>query len=228
MKKTVLVFGAHPDDVELSIGGFVALMVSKGIEVVICDLTNGEPTPFGDPKTRMEEAKKAAEILGVKRITLDLPNRYLMDSKEARIKVAEVMRKHKPSLILTHHGVDSHPDHIETRKIVEAARFYAKFSKVDWEGEPFYPPKLLFFHASHKKILINPQIVVDITDFIEVKMKACDSYKTQFGFFEEKRKKFLDMIRTANRAYGRLIGVEYGEILFIEEPIPLKYPELII
>ena len=227
MNKTIVAFGAHPDDVELSIGGFLAKLSKKGFNVIICDLTNGEPTPFGDPETRKKESEEAAKILGVKRITLDLPNRYLMDSVESRIKVAEVMRKYRPHIILTHHGEDQHPDHIEARKIVTAARFYAKYTKVDWEEEPYYPPRFLLFHASHKKKLFHPQIVVDITDTFETKMKACDAYKSQFGHFDEERKKFLKMIENANRIYGRLIGVEFGEILFIDEPIPLKNPELL-
>jgi len=227
MDKRVIAFGAHPDDVELSIGGFLAKLSKKKVRVIICDLTNGEPTPFGNEKTRKKEAEEAARILGVERITLDLPNRYLMDTVEARIKVAEVIRKYKPHIILTHHGEDQHPDHIEAKKIVTAARFYAKYSKVKWEGESYYPPKFLFFHASHKKKIFHPQIVIDITDTFEIKMKACDAYKSQFGYFDEKRKEFLKMIENTNRVYGRLIGVEFGEILFIDEPIPLKNPELL-
>ncbi|MEN3045170.1 MAG: bacillithiol biosynthesis deacetylase BshB1 [Candidatus Hydrothermales bacterium] len=222
MSKTLIAFGAHPDDVELSIGGLVSKLSKAGYKVIICDLTDGEPTPFGDPETRKKEAKEAAKILGVERVTLDLPNRFLMDSVESRIKVAEIIREYKPEVILTHHGDDQHPDHIETRKIVQAARFYSKFTKVNWKGEPFYPPKLLFFHASHKRKIYHPHIVVDITDTFETKMKAVDSYKSQFGFYEEKRKDFLSVIETFNRFYGRLIGVKYGEVLFLEEPLPLK------
>ncbi len=227
MKGTVIAFGAHPDDVELSIGGFVALLADKGYKVIICDLTNGEPTPFGDPDTRKKEAEEAARILGVERITLDLPNRYLMDTVEARIKVAEVMREYKPDLILTHHGEDSHPDHIETKKIVTAARFYAKYTKVNWKGEPFYPPKFLFFHASHKKKIIHPHLIVDISNFFGKKMKACDAYKSQFGYYEEKRKEFLKRIEIANKMYGKLINVEYGEILFIDEPLKIVNPDFL-
>lgn len=222
MNKTLIAFGAHPDDVELSIGGFIAKLSRKGYRVIICDLTNGEPTPFGDPETRRKESEEAAKILGAKRITLDLPNRYLMDSIEARIKVAEVIREFKPEIILTHHGEDQHPDHIETRKIVQSARFYSKLTKVEWKGEPFYPPKLLFFHASHKRKIFHPHLVVDISDTFETKMKAGDAYKSQFGFYEDKRREFLNIIEVFNRFYGRLIGVKYGEILFIEEPLPIK------
>ncbi|MEN3046892.1 MAG: bacillithiol biosynthesis deacetylase BshB1 [Candidatus Hydrothermales bacterium] len=222
MSKVLIAFGAHPDDVELSIGGFIAKLSKAGYKVVICDLTNGEPTPFGDPETRKKEAEEAAKILGVERVTLDLPNRFLMDNVESRIKVAEIIREYKPEVILTHHGDDQHPDHIEARKIVQAARFYSKFTKVNWKGTPFYPPKLIFFHASHKRKVYHPHIVVDITDTFDIKMKAVDSYKSQFGLYEEKRREFLSVIETINKFYGRLIGVHYGEILLLEEPLPLR------
>ena len=96
----VISIGAHPDDVEIAMGGAVAKMVSRGLTVGILDLTDGEPTPAGSPEIRAREAKRAAEVLGVEwRITLDMPNRALFDSVENRGAVAAVLREHRPKTV---------------------------------------------------------------------------------------------------------------------------------
>ncbi|MFM7318416.1 MAG: PIG-L family deacetylase, partial [bacterium] len=90
--------GAHPDDVEIACGGTLAHLAQKGYKVGIIDLTDGEPTPLSPgPDVRMEEARKAAEILGVSvRVNLNLPNRRLFDTFEHRVALARVFRKYKP------------------------------------------------------------------------------------------------------------------------------------
>src|SRR5262249_49458756 len=90
-----LAVGAHPDDVEIACGGTLAHLAKLGYQVGIVDLTDGEPTPLSPgPDARLEEARRAAEILGVStRITLNLPNRRLFDSFEARIELAKILRR---------------------------------------------------------------------------------------------------------------------------------------
>ena len=65
-------------------GGTIAKLTEQGHDVLLLDMTNGEPTPHGDPQTRAVEAAKAAKILGVKRRLLDLPNRMLQHNIESR------------------------------------------------------------------------------------------------------------------------------------------------
>ena len=94
-------------------GGTICLLLAQGHEVVLCDLTNGEPTPQGTPERRAVEAAEAARLLGVKRrITLTLPNRYLQDTIEARVPVAEVIREVRPDVLFAPYWVDAHPDHV--------------------------------------------------------------------------------------------------------------------
>ena len=130
--------GAHPDDVEMGMGGTVALLVDQGYDVLILDLTNGEPTPYGSPEIRKKESEEAAKVLGVKRITLDLPNRYLEDIIENRKKIAAIIRDFRPKYIFAPYFEDAHPDHIAASKLVDASRFYAKLTKSDIPGEPFF------------------------------------------------------------------------------------------
>src|SRR5436190_20923095 len=98
----VIAVGAHPDDVEITCGGTLARLVQQGYRVGIVDLTDGEPTPGSPgPEVRLAEARRAAETLGVQsRVQLDLPNRRLFDSFEARVALAKVFRRYRPQLVL--------------------------------------------------------------------------------------------------------------------------------
>ena len=97
----VIAVGAHPDDVEIACGGTLASLADRGYQVGIIDLTDGEPTPGSpDPETRLEEARKAADVLGARRVTLDLPNRRLFDCFEARVALAKEFRKYRPRIVI--------------------------------------------------------------------------------------------------------------------------------
>ncbi len=218
----ILVIDAHPDDAELGLGGTIVKMVKAGYNVYILDLTNGEPTPYGTLVKRMEEAKRSAEILGVKkRITLPLPNRYLSDTKESRMMVAEVIRENKIDVIFTHQGEDTHPDHIATRKITDSARFYAKLTKTDMKGEPIYPSKIFYYLASHKRKVFRPDLIIDITKEFEKKMEAVRCYESQF-LVNPAREKILEYVEITNKFYGSRIGAKYGEVIFLEEAFGVK------
>ncbi len=218
----ILVIDAHPDDAELGLGGTIFKMVKEGYNVYILDLTDGEPTPFGSKEKRMEEAKRAAEVLGVKkRITLDLPNRYLFDTKEARIKVAEVIREYEIDFIFTHHGEDVHPDHVGARSITDGARFYAKLVKTDMRGTPRYPKRIFYYIASHKRKVFEPDFIIDITEEFERKLEAIKCYESQFLLNPERRNIF-DVVETVARYYGSRIGVKYGEGIILEESFGIK------
>ncbi|MHA2217401.1 MAG: PIG-L deacetylase family protein, partial [Candidatus Hodarchaeales archaeon] len=96
----------HPDDAEIGCGGTLALLSEMGYRIAIVDLTNGEPTPFNDdPQTRIDEANNAAKILGIERVTLNLPNRKLLDSIEARMTLAKEFRKMKPKIVIGMQGM---------------------------------------------------------------------------------------------------------------------------
>ena len=120
----VLAVGAHPDDVEIAVGGTLARLVQQGHRVGICDLTNGEPTPGSPgPETRLAEAVEAARILGVQmRETLTLPNRCLFDSFSARIALARVIRLWRPKIVMGIAGKTpmASPDHWQAMHITES------------------------------------------------------------------------------------------------------------
>ena len=108
-KLDVIAVGAHPDDVEIACGGTLAKLAQQGYRVGIVDLTDGEPTPASPgPEVRLAEARAAAEVLGAKvRVTLDLPNRRLFDTFEARVALAKQFRKYRPRLVIGLGGADA-------------------------------------------------------------------------------------------------------------------------
>jgi bacillithiol biosynthesis deacetylase BshB1 len=200
----VVCVGAHPDDVEIGMGATVAQLVDSGVEVLIADLTDGEPTPRGDHDTRMREASASAAVLGVRRLTLDLPNRELMDDVRSRKMLAQVLRTERPSIVFAPYPVDSHPDHIAASAICEAARFYAKFVKTDMTGEPHHPAKLYHYWSVHLRVLEQPSFVVD----------ASGSGDPDAGV--------LGWVRSQAGAWGSLIGSRTGEAFYAREQIGVR------
>ncbi len=214
-----LAIGPHPDDLEIAMGGTICLLLAQGHDVALCDLTNGEPTPIGTPERRAAETVEATRLLGVKeRITLTLPNRYLQDTIEARIMVAEVIRQVRPDALFVPYWVDAHPDHVAAAALAEAARFTAKLTKTDMHGEPHYARRVYHFFSTHYRLHVKPSFIVDISDFFETKMASMAAYASQFG--EARGTAWvLDAIREENAYWGRLIDRRYGEAFVCREEI---------
>ncbi|HET8998101.1 MAG TPA: bacillithiol biosynthesis deacetylase BshB1 [bacterium] len=217
-----LVIGAHPDDVEIGMGGAIGAFVQRGHRVTILDLTDGEPTPMGSPDIRRTESEAAAQTLGVeRRITLPLPNRYLMDTVENRVAVAEVIREVRPEIVFLPYGVDAHPDHIAAEHLGEAARFYAKLTKTEMRGDPHYPRRILHFFCTHYRLHVAPAFVLDISDQIQQKMDAIACYRSQFNE-ERGNAAVLDAIRTVAGYWGTRIRRPYGEPFASKEALGLR------
>lgn len=202
-------------------GGTICLLLAQGHEVVMCDLTDGEPTPMGTPETRAAEASEAARLLGIqRRITLPLPNRFLQDTIDARIRIAEVIREVRPDVLCIPYWVDAHPDHIAACSLAEAARFTAKLTKTEMRGQPHYPGRVYHFFSTHYRLHVKPSFIVDVSDHIDTKLAAVKAYASQFN---EARGTaiLLDAIREANGYWGRLIHRRYGEPFVCREEIGL-------
>ncbi len=218
----IMIIAPHPDDAELAMGGTIFELTDKGNKVIILDLTNGEPTPHGSVKTRLKEARQAAKVLGVtERIILDLPNRYLKDEIEHRIKVAEYIRIYKPEIIFAPFSIDAHPDHIAGSNIALASRFYAKLTKTKMKGEPFYPSRIYFYFCSHLQLNIQPSFVLPVSrKGFRKKIKAIKCYKSQFNY--GKNKKIPERIEIQMRYWGERINQEFAEPFFSYEVIGIK------
>ncbi len=219
----LLVIAPHPDDAELGMGGSLLRFKAEGLKVGVLDLTNGEPTPHGSPEIRARETAAANEILQLDwRENLGLPNRSLEHTLEARRKLAEVIRRVRPKLLFAPYWIDSHPDHVVATQLVEAARFWAKLTKTDMPGEPFYPARILYYWCVHLRVVDPPAFVLDISDYWDRKRKAIECYASQFLTGRpEKPPTIIDRLRDQAAYWGWSIGTRYGEPYWSREPIGL-------
>lgn len=217
----ILVVGPHPDDQELGMGGTIARLAEAGHDVLLLDMTDGEPTPHGDPATRARESAAAAKILGVRRRLLGLPNRSLEHTIAARHLVAGAIREHQAQIVFAPWLPDAHPDHVATTRIVEDARFDAKLTKVDLPGKPVYPRWLFHYYCTHLRVIPQPAFLLDISGFQQRKRDAILAYKSQFVVPESNRA-IVEWIDAGGRYFGSRIGVEAAEPFFSGEPLGLS------
>ena len=218
----IMIIGAHPDDVEIGMGGTLIAILQEGYQVTVIDLTDGEPTPYGNTEIRKKETSEANHILGVKnRINLGLKNRYLEDDISSRILLAEQIRINRSEIIFAPYWDDAHPDHIAASRLCDAARFYGKLTKTDMKGEPFYVPRIYYYYVSHLRINIIPSFILDITQGMEQKLAALQCYQSQFGPTIKEPSGTPWVIRT-NAYWGGLIRKDYGEAFVSKECIGLK------
>jgi bacillithiol biosynthesis deacetylase BshB1 len=214
----------HPDDAEIGVGGTLLRSKSQGLSIGVLDLTTGEPTPHGSLETRARETAAATGILKLDwRDNLVLANRSLEPTLAARRALAGVFRTVRPKVIFAPYWEDIHPDHVAASQLVDAARFWAKLTKSDLAGEPYWPPRLFYYFSIHLRIHPKPSFVVDISDQIEGKMQAIASYESQF--VTGRSQEFpaaLDDIRDRARYWGWSIGAKHGEPFVSREEIGLK------
>lgn len=219
-----LVIAPHPDDAELGAGGTILLLKSQGAKVGVLDLTDGEPTPHGSPQIRKAETEAATKVLGLDwRGNLGLRNRFLQDDLDSRHKLAGMIRQLKPRFLFAPYWEDSHPDHVAASSLVDAARFWAKLTKSDLPGEPFFPQRIFYYFCVHLRLHPKPSFVLDITPHIDAKMQAIACYRSQF--IEGRpavTPTFLDDLRDRARYWGWAIGAGYGEPFVCREEVGLR------
>jgi len=222
MKIDVLAFGAHPDDVELGCGATLAKLISNGKSVGIIDLTKGELGTNGTVEIRMKEASNAASILGVKfRKNLNLKDAFFENNHINQIKVIELLRLHQPDVVICNAVDDRHIDHPRAAKLVSDSCFLSGLKKIETSVEPktfqsVWRPKLVYHYIQW--IDIKPDVIVDVSGFLDKKMEAVKAFSSQFYSPDGSREltpissqNFLDNIRYRALNFGRLIGVEEAE-----------------
>ena len=230
----IVVVSPHPDDAEIGCGGIIAKLAQQGLSIGLIDLTDGEPTPFTvSRQERLDEATQSAKTLGLKvREVLELPNRKLFDSFDARLLLAERFRVYRPKILLTNYGMTPHdsPDHYQAQLITEGAIFYARLSK--WEEYfhdlPVHRIFNLFYYVTLRE---NPnpdisgmsKIILDVSKTFHLKKEALLSYQSQFRA-NPKAPGVIPWVETMARFYGRSIDREFGEALF--SPKGIEVPNL--
>lgn len=228
----VLAFAAHPDDVELSAGGTMALLANQGYKTGIVDLTRGQLGSRGTPELREKEAQAASKILGVsERINLGMQDGSILNDRPHQLKIIEAVRRYRPHIVLINAPVDRHPDHGMAATLVTHALFYAGLIKIETrrpDGEvqsPWRPDHALHYMQTTP---FEPTLIIDVSDTWETRVEALKAYKSQFFNKDYEpdsdepetfisNPAFFEWIETRARTYGHMIGVTYGE--------PFLYPQ---
>lgn len=229
MKLDILAIGAHPDDVELSCSGTLAKEIDRGKKVGILDLTRGELGTRGSAEIRDREAAEAAKILGVKiRHNLEFSDGFFENNIAHQLEVIKILRKYRPEIVLCNAINDRHIDHGKGSKLVSDACFLSGLTKVETIYEKNHQvawrPKQVYHYIQWKNL--SPDIVVDISGYMDKKLESVKAYKTQL-FDKESQEpvtpissdNFFDSITYRARDLGRLIGTEHAEGYNVE-----RYP----
>ncbi len=206
MPLDLLAFAAHRDDTEITCGGLLLRMVEKGYKVGACDLTQGEMGTLGSAAERKAECEEATRILGLAvRVNCELPDSGLFNVREQQSRLVEVIREHRPKVVVLPGHEQRHPDHRITPQLVFDACFFAGLEKFG-KGQKHRPTKILYCHSSQFDER-RPSFVVDVTAVMGKKIAAVLAYRTQFP----DRDKTTEWLRARARTYGMTIGATYGE-----------------
>ncbi len=232
MKLDILAFGAHPDDVELGCSGTIAKEVSLGKKVGIIDLTRGELGTRGSVEIRDQEAALAAEILGISmRENLNMRDGFFVNDEAHQLEIIKRIRKYQPEIVICNAIEDRHIDHGKGSKLVSDACFLSGLRKIETEHEgvqqEVWRPKVVYHYIQWKNI--EPDFVVDISEFMDIKTKSILAYASQFYSENSNEpitpiatKNFLQSIHYRTQDFGRLIGVDYAEGFTTERYVAVK------
>lgn len=220
----MLAIGPHPDDVDLSCGGWLAAASGRGQRVVVVDLTRGERATNGTPEGRAAEAAAAAEILGAEREQLGLPDCGLRaDDPEQTEALVAVIRRHRPRLVLAPWVEARHPDHAAAGRLAERAVFLAGVGRFQ-AGAPHRPLRLIHYLQRRE---VRPSFVVDVSASHAQKVAAIGCYASQFGAGEAtliNGPLGVDAFFVRDRYWGAAIGVSHGEPYLVGGPLPVADP----
>lgn len=221
MKLDILVFAVHPDDAELGCSGTILKHIALGKKVGIVDFTRGELGTRGSAEIRDEEAADSAKILGIHaRENLRFRDGFFTNDEEHRLAIIRMIRKYKPEIILTNALHDRHPDHGRAGDLSNDACFLSGLPKIHTEidgiAQEAWRPRLVLQYIQDR--YIEPDIIIDITPFIQIKIDSIKAFKTQFFNPDHEEQEtyisspeFFDSVIGRAREFGKSIGATYGE-----------------
>ncbi len=234
MKVDILAIGVHPDDVELGCSGVLLNEINSGKKAAIVDLTQGELGTRGNIDSRYEEAAKAASIIGVvSRENLKFRDGFFLNDEKHQIKLIQTIRKYQPEIVFANVLDDRHPDHGRAGHLIAESCFLSGLSKIetlDEQGtqQSKWRPKYVFHYI--QDWYHEPDILIDISEVFEKKMKSVEAYSTQFFSNENdvepatyiSTPDFLESIIARARIFGKRIGVKYAEGFICEKKIGIR------
>ena len=217
----ILVFGAHPDDVELGCAGTIMLHLELGYSVGIIDLTRGELGTRGSAEIRDKESAKASSLMGINyRSNLGFSDGLFQNNELNQLEIIKQIRKFQPKIVIANAKEDRHPDHERASNLIKTCCFLSGLSKVKTsfnnKEQSTWRPRNLYYYTQFNQV--KPDFLIDITKYMSKKIKIVNSYSSQFYKPESKepetvisKKGFLDSVIYRASDLGRIIGVEYAE-----------------
>jgi bacillithiol biosynthesis deacetylase BshB1 len=223
----LLVVGAHPDDVEVGVGGIAAKAAKAGKRVAILDLTEGELGSRGSVEERRSEAQAASAALGaILRANAQLPDGGIANCDAQRRKLITHLRNLRAAVLLCPMHTDRHPDHDAAHYLVRDANYLAGLSRIETGQEPHRAAHVYYYRVYGEST--PPSALIDISDVFETKLAALRAYKSQLfnpqyegaaTFVSSEA--FWNSIRVRAEYWGARIGVKYAEPIYSDAPIAL-------
>lgn len=220
-KVDILAFGAHPDDVELSVSGTLMKHIDQGKRVGIVDLTEGQLGSRGSVEERYDEAANASAIMGVHhRENLRMEDGFFEDNQQNKMKIIEQIRRFTPEVVLCCAKSDRHPDHGRASKLIREACFLSGLHKIEsnWNGntQESFRPRAVYSYI--QDYYLEPDFVVDVTDYVDKKIEVIKAFKSQFYNPNSSEpntpisgKELFDFIKGRMMQFGRPAGYIYAE-----------------
>jgi N-acetylglucosamine malate deacetylase 1 len=220
----LLVFGPHPDDIEIGLGGTVAKHAAAGHSVGLCDLTEAELSSNGTREERRAEAAEAARVLGAMwRENLGWPDGGIATTPELIRSAVDVLRRHRPRAIAIPYWDDRHPDHMASSQVLRVAAFRSGLSRYETGSEPWRPEWVCYYFINDGA---TPSFVVDVSAHYETKRNALDCYRSQFAPSGAAAvptrltaSTFRQLIESRDAQFGALAGVAFAEGIVVREPL---------
>jgi len=219
----LLAVGAHPDDVEVHVGGLLALAADRGLKAAILDLTSGDLGTRGTPETRRTEADEAARLLGVPRLVLDLPDGRFTEEEAPRLRLMAEIRRLRPRILILPDPDDRHPDHRRAHRLVREAAYYAGLKNYPCEGQPWRPMAVCWVGGENPA---QPDLLIDVSAVWDRRMAAFDAFGSQFA--QDPSQPATRIAHPAFRRgvlgramhWGSLRMCDWAEALWCEKPVP--------
>ncbi|WP_243286069.1 bacillithiol biosynthesis deacetylase BshB1 [Geothrix terrae] len=226
----LLALGAHPDDVEVHVGGILALASDRGMKAAILDLTSGDLGTRGTAETRRLEAQEAARILGVTRTVLDFPDGRFTEEEVFRIRLMAEIRRVRPRVLILPAPDDRHPDHRRAHRLAREAAYYAGLKNYPCPGTPWRPEAVAWAGGENPG---QPDLLVDVSAVWDRRMAAFDAFGSQFN--QDPSQPVTRIAHPAFRRgvvgramhWGSLRMCEWAEALWCDMPAPKALLEIL-
>jgi bacillithiol biosynthesis deacetylase BshB1 len=220
----LLVFGPHPDDIEIGLGGVVARHVDLGFRVGLCDLTAGEMGSNGTVEERLAEGEAARAVLGAAwRVNLRWTDRAIGRDPDHVRSAASLIRVARPRTVAVPYWSDRHPDHVAASQVLTEAAFSSGLRRYPAAGEAWRPEWVCYYFINDSA---PPSFVVDVSAHYDTKRRALSCHATQFApqsadgvSTRLTSPRFRQLIESRDAQFGAIAGVAFAEGLIVRDPL---------